>query len=84
MDTISFKIPAELNAKLEHFAALDDRPKSYLIRKAVEEFIADMEEDEADYKAAMDVLNDPKSEYVAWETVEKELGLKRKNRRTRH
>lgn len=62
MDTISLKISPELNAKLEHFAALDDRPKSYLVRKAIEDFIADMEEDEADYKAAMTVLKNPSKE----------------------
>jgi predicted transcriptional regulator len=80
MDTVSFKLSPELNAKLEYFAALDERPKSYLIRKAVEDFIADMEEDEADYKAAMEVLNDPsEGPAVPWEEVRKELGLDRRD-----
>lgn len=79
MHTLTFKLPAELNAKLEHFAKLDDRPKSYLIRKAVEELLMDMEEDEADYKAAMAVLNDPnRGPSIPWETVERELGLDRR------
>lgn len=76
MDTISVKIPAELNKKLEHFAALDDRPKSYLVRKAIEEFLLDMEEDEADYKAAMAVLNDPnRGPNISLEDYAREQGL---------
>ena len=76
MDTLSFKLSPELNTKLEYFAKLDERPKSYLIRKAIEDFIAEMEEDEADFQAGMKVLNDPnQGPNIPWEEVERELGL---------
>lgn len=75
MDTLTFKLPAELNAKLEHFAKLDDRPKSYLIRKAVEEFLLEMEEDEADRKAGMAALANPGGPSIPWEEVIKKYGL---------
>lgn len=80
MHTLTFKLPEELNAKLDYYAKLDERPKSYLIRKAIEEFILDMEEDEEDYKAAMEVLakNEPS---VPWKNVRKELGLDRRDQR---
>ncbi len=75
MHTLTFKLPAELNARLEHFAKLDDRPKSYLIRKAVEELLLDMEEDEEDYKAAMAVLANPEGPNIPWAEVMREYGL---------
>ena len=43
MQTISLKIPDELVARIEQFAENTDRSKSYVIRKAVEAFLAEQE-----------------------------------------
>ena len=75
MHTLTFKAPDELLAKLDKFAAQEERSKSYIIRKAVEAYLLEMEEDDADYKLAMERVNDPKAEYIPWEQVKAECGL---------
>lgn len=84
MHTFTFKASDDIYKKLSKFAKAQERPQSYLIRKAVEEYIAEMEEDEADLKIALERLNDPSAEYIPWEEVEKQLGLERSDRKKSH
>ena len=72
---ISFQASPELYAKLEKFAALEDRPKSYLLRKALEEYLMDMEEDDEDRKEAMYRLANPEGPNIPWEEVKRKYGL---------
>lgn len=72
---VSFQVPAELYVKLGKYAAQAERPKSYLLRKALEEYLLDMEEDDADIKAAEEALANPEGPYVSWEEVKRENGL---------
>ncbi len=77
MQTVTFKAPKALLKKVEKIANLQERSKSHLIRKAIEAYLRELEEDEADYRIALERLNDPKAEYIPWEVVEKQLGLDR-------
>jgi predicted DNA-binding protein len=72
---VSFQIPAELYAKLGKYAKAAERPKSYLLRKALEEYLLDMEEDDADLKEARHRLANPEGPPIPWEEVKRELGL---------
>jgi predicted DNA-binding protein len=75
MQTVTFKAPQSLVRKLRKFSNTQDRTMSYLVRKAVEEYIAEMEEDEADYKIAMERLENPGGDPIPWEEVKKKYGL---------
>jgi predicted DNA-binding protein len=75
MHNISFQASKELYEKLEKFAALEDRPKSYLLRKALEEYLMDMEEDDEDRKEAMHRLANPEGPNIPWEEVKRKYGL---------
>ena len=75
MQNISFQASDELYKKLEKFSALSERSKSHLIRKAVEEYLLDMEEDDEDRKVALYRLANPEGPPIPWEEVKRELGL---------
>lgn len=76
MQTVTFKAPASLIKKLEKYARSEDRSKSHLVRKAVEAFVREMEEDEADYKLAMKILSTNEGPNIPWEEVKKSIGKK--------
>lgn len=59
MQTLTFKIPEELSARLDQRAEMEERSKSFLIRKAVESYLHAMEEDEADFNEAIQRLKQP-------------------------
>ena len=44
MYTVTAKVPEELNLRLEKMAEKLDRKKSYLIRRALENYLEDMED----------------------------------------
>lgn len=75
MHNISFQASDELYKKLNKFSALSERPKSHLIRKAVEEYLLDMEEDDMDRKEALYRLANPEGPYVTLEEYAREHGL---------
>lgn len=66
MHTVTTKIPSGIYSKLEDLASATDRKKSYIIRKALTEYIEDYE----DYVEASDRLKDRKPTY-SLEEVEK-------------
>ena len=70
MYTISFKVPEDINNRLEILSKTVDRKKSYLLRKAIEIFL----EEKEDYLIALHRLeeNGPR---MSLETLEKECGL---------
>ena len=64
MQTITFKMPETLLEKLELYAERQERSKSFLIRKAIEAFVSEMEEDEADYREARQRLSQPQGQTI--------------------
>ncbi len=44
MQTLSFQCPDEMAEKLEYFAKLQDRSKAYLVRKAIDDMLEDLED----------------------------------------
>ena len=53
MSTITARIPDELNAALSKVAKVMERPKTFLIYKAVEQYIRDAEQDIEDAEIAL-------------------------------
>lgn len=52
--SVSVRLPDAIAAELEELARATDRPKSYLIQKALEAYLAEY----ADYQVALDRLRD--------------------------
>jgi len=68
---LSLRVPRELSEALEQLSSVTDRPKSYLIRKALEAYLADY----ADYQIALDRLRDKDDEVISGPKLKKRLGL---------
>lgn len=68
---ISLRLPNGLAQALEAVAKASDRPKSYLIRKAVETYLTEY----ADYQLALDRLRDKDDAIISGAALRKTLGL---------
>ena len=68
---ISLRLPAELAQVLEALAKSMDRPKTYLIRKAIEAYLAEY----ADYQLALDRLHNKDDAILSPAELRKRLGL---------
>ena len=68
---ISIRIPDELAEQLEGVAKETDRPRSYIIQKALESYL----EDFADLQIALDRLRDKSDPLVTSAEMRKSLGL---------
>ena len=66
--SVSIRLPDDVAKSLEDLAATIDRPKTYVIRKAIEEYLREY----ADYLIAMERLND-KEDAVLSESEMREL-----------
>ncbi len=73
MTTITSRIPDDLYKSLSEIAIQSERPKGYIIRKAIQNYIAELQEDLQDYKDAVEILsrNEP---VVSWEEVQRKNG----------
>jgi len=58
MYTISARIPDELNKALSKVAKAMERPKAFLINKAIEQYIREAQEDIEDAEIALTVMKD--------------------------
>ncbi|HKB70330.1 MAG TPA: ribbon-helix-helix protein, CopG family [Thermoanaerobaculia bacterium] len=65
----SVRLPEEDAKALEKLAAATDRSKSYLVQKAVENYLAEHE----DYRLALDRLHDPGDSIVSAAELRKSL-----------
>jgi predicted DNA-binding protein len=74
MSTITARIPNDLNAALIKVAKQTERSKSYIILKAIQKYVLELQEDIEDYNDAMEVLtqNNPR---VSWREVQRNCGL---------
>ncbi|HEX2695369.1 MAG TPA: DUF6290 family protein [Acidobacteriota bacterium] len=68
---ISVRLPKELADQLEGIAKETERPRSYIIQKALESYI----EDFADLQIALDRLRDQTDPIVSGKEIRKSLGI---------
>jgi len=68
---ISIRIPDDLARKLDSVARETDRPRSYIVQKALESYIEDI----ADLQIALDRLMDGTDETITGKELRKDLGL---------
>ena len=66
------RLPEETVEELEAIAGHTDRSKSYLIRKAVEQYLAEY----ADHQIALDRLNDPHDKIISSKELRERLASK--------
>lgn len=63
------RLPDEIHEQLEDIAEDTDRSKSYLIKKAIEQYL----EEYADYQMAIDRLNNKDDEIISPDEMRKRL-----------
>jgi len=68
---ISVRLPKELANYLDNIAKETERPRSYIIQKALESYI----DDYADLQVALDRLHDRTDPIVSGKELRKSLGL---------
>ncbi len=68
---ISLRLPDNLAKSLERLAGLTERPKTYLIRKAVEAYLFEYGE----YQLALDRLQDKDDQVVSGVELRRRLGF---------
>jgi RHH-type rel operon transcriptional repressor/antitoxin RelB len=71
MTTVSVRLPDALAAKLSGVARDAERPKSFIIQKAIEAYLDDC----ADLQIALDRLRDPGDAAVSGKDLRASLGL---------
>jgi predicted DNA-binding protein len=67
---ISLRLPADIDSQLEATSKRLNRPKSYIIRSALEQYFSEY----ADYQIALDRLNDKDDEILSAAEFRKEYG----------
>ena len=68
---ISVRLPKELTNQLDNIAKETDRPRSFIIQKALESYL----EDYADLQVALDRLRDNTDPIISDKELRKSLGL---------
>lgn len=68
---ISIRLPESLADQLDSIAKETDRPRSYIIQKALESYI----EDYADLQVALDRLHDKADQAISSKELRKTIGL---------
>jgi RHH-type rel operon transcriptional repressor/antitoxin RelB len=68
---MSVRLPKDIAERLDHIARETERPRSYIIQKALELYI----EDYADLQIALDRLHDTADPVVSGRDLRKSLGL---------
>jgi RHH-type rel operon transcriptional repressor/antitoxin RelB len=68
---ISVRLPKNLASQLDSIAQETERPRSFIIQKALEYYI----EDFADLQVALDRLHDKGDEVISAKEMKKSLGL---------
>mgnify|MGYP001765782131 CR=1 FL=1 len=68
---ISVRLPKELIDRLDSIAGETERPRSYIIQKALETYI----EDQADLQVALDRLHDKTDPLLSVKEMRTSLGL---------
>ncbi len=74
MSTITARIPDDLNKALTEVAKLTERSRSYIVIKAIQNYVAEIQEDIEDYNEAIEALKDD-SLPIPFEEVIRKLGI---------
>jgi len=69
--SVSLRLPDELAEKLNDIAKETERPKSFIIQKAIESYLDDI----ADLQVALDRLQDKTDKAISSEEMKKALGI---------
>ena len=69
--SVSVRLPKDLAKRLDGIAKETERPRSFIIQKAIEAYIADV----ADLQVALDRLHDTSDILVSSKGMRKSLGL---------
>ena len=74
MSIITARIPDDLNKALKIVAKSTARSKSYIILKALQNYVLELQEGIEDYNDAIEILaqNNPR---ITWEEVQRNCGL---------
>ncbi|MFZ3063476.1 MAG: ribbon-helix-helix domain-containing protein [Actinomycetota bacterium] len=70
-NAISVRLPKDLTERLEELAAATERPKTFLVREAIESYLAEYGE----YRLALDRLLDKDDEIIEGSELRRRLGL---------
>ncbi len=71
--SVSVRLPEETARALEELARATERPKTYLIIKALQAYLAE----QADYQVALDRLRDKDDPVISASEMRKRLGRKK-------
>ena len=74
MSVITARIPETLNKALTEVAKSMERPKSFIILKAIQNYVLELQEDIEDYNDAMKILAE-NNKSISWEEVMRDCGL---------
>lgn len=74
MSVITARIPETLNKALTEVAKSMERPKSFIILKAIQNYVLELQEDIEDYNDAIEALKDD-SPTISLEEVIRKSGL---------
>lgn len=69
MSTITARIPEDLNKALSSVAKSMERPKTFLIHKAIEQYIHAIQEDLKDAEIALARMNEPNRKFYTSEEI---------------
>lgn len=73
MSTITARIPDDLNEALSKVAKIMERPKTFLIYKAIEGYIKDAEQDIEDAEIALSRMNEQNRKFYTSEEMKERL-----------
>jgi RHH-type rel operon transcriptional repressor/antitoxin RelB len=68
--TLSIRLPSDLARQLDALCDDTERPRTYIVRKAIESYLAE----QADYQVALDRLRDRADPVLTADEVRKSLG----------
>lgn len=74
MAALTVRIPDDLNDNLTKSAKCLDRAKGYIVRKALEKYLLELQEDIEDYNDAEEILAQNNSR-ISWKEVQRGCGL---------
>lgn len=70
-EIVTMRLPDELSAELSELSKTIDRPKTYIMKKALEEYLEEYE----DYLIAMERWNDKNDDIIDGKDLRDALGL---------
>ena len=74
MSVVTARIPDALDKDLTEVAKSMERSKNFIILKAIQSYVLELQEDIEDYNDAMEALKD-NSPTISWEEVQRNCGL---------